>query len=254
MKFMIDLVTLLRCIIYVFGSRLFSTSNLCFGTYDPRFQQHELFRCRAQNLAVVKVLLALEALEQISIFVSDECLSRQFVCSSGVTATLRRVTWIFEGFLSFVLFAISLHLFGYLLLPVSGAETELYVGFVSARFEFILAWGASFRNNYGDGGAFSSFRKVWKCTRIVSPVWFKALREGRKGGARDFFFTSGLYVELGWCVQTRGTRSWGKCMVFFCWQGYGKDLGGFKKKNQMVLVLVLFPQKGTWCWEKEEEI
>ena len=42
MKFMMDLVTLLRRIIYVFCDEDFSR-QVIYGTFDPRFQQHEFF-------------------------------------------------------------------------------------------------------------------------------------------------------------------------------------------------------------------
>ena len=44
---------------------------------------------------------------------------------------------------------------------------------------------------------FQTPRKVWEFSRNVSPVWFEVPREGRKGGARDFYITGDFNVGLG---------------------------------------------------------
>ena len=49
----------------------------------------------------------------------------------------------------------------------------------------------SLRNNYGDGGM-KSLEMYEECDSTV----VKALREGRKGGARDFYITGHFNVEL----------------------------------------------------------
>ena len=58
----------------------------------------------------------------------------------------------------------------------------------------------------------------------------KALREGRRGGARDFYITSGSSVELGlMCTDEKDIEELTKMYGALCWQGYVKDPGGFKK-------------------------
>ena len=61
----------------------------------------------------------------------------------------------------------------------------------------------------------------------------KVLREGRKGGARDFYITGDFNVELGlMCADERENGELTKMYGPLCWQGYDKDPGGFKKKKK----------------------
>ena len=75
-------------------------------------------------------------------------------------------------------------------------------------------------------------RKAWKCTKNASPE--KVLREGRKGGARDFYITGHVNVELGlMCTDENDNEELTKMYGPLCWQGYDKDSGpgGFKKNH-----------------------
>ena len=58
----------------------------------------------------------------------------------------------------------------------------------------------------------------------------KVLREGRPGGAADFYIKSDLNVELG--MMSTDEKDIEELEVMYgplCWQGYDKDPGGFKK-------------------------
>ena len=58
----------------------------------------------------------------------------------------------------------------------------------------------------------------------------KVLREGRRGGAKDFYMTCDLNVELG--LMRTDEKDIEEVMKMYgplCWQGYDKDPGGFKK-------------------------
>ena len=58
----------------------------------------------------------------------------------------------------------------------------------------------------------------------------KILREGRKGGARDFYITCDFNVELGlMCTDENDSEELTNMYGPLCWQGYDKDPGGFKK-------------------------
>ena len=58
----------------------------------------------------------------------------------------------------------------------------------------------------------------------------KVLREGRKGGARDFYITVDFNVELClMCTDENDEEELTKLYGPLCWQGYDKDPGGFKK-------------------------
>ena len=73
-------------------------------------------------------------------------------------------------------------------------------------------------------------RNVWKCTKNASPVWFKIVREGLEGGARDFYITGDFNVELGlMCTVENDEEELTKLYGPLCWQLYHKDPGGFKK-------------------------
>ena len=58
----------------------------------------------------------------------------------------------------------------------------------------------------------------------------KVLREGRRGGAKDFYITSDLNVELGvMCTDEEDIEELEGMYGPLCWQRYDKDPGGFKK-------------------------
>ena len=60
----------------------------------------------------------------------------------------------------------------------------------------------------------------------------KVLREGRRGGAKDFYITGGFNVELGlMCTDEKDIEELTKMYGALCWQGYVKDPGGFKKNH-----------------------
>ena len=59
------------------------------------------------------------------------------------------------------------------------------------------------------------------------------LREGRKAGARDFYITGDFNVEPGlMCTDVNDNEELTKMSGPLCWQGYDKDLGGFKKNDE----------------------
>ena len=54
----------------------------------------------------------------------------------------------------------------------------------------------------------------------------KVLREGRRGGAKDFFFTGDLDVELGMmCTDEKDTEELMGMYCPLCWQGHDKVPG-----------------------------
>ena len=56
------------------------------------------------------------------------------------------------------------------------------------------------------------------------------LREGRRSGAKDFYITGDLNVELGlMCTDEKDIEELTEMYGPLCWQGYDKDPGGFKK-------------------------
>ena len=58
----------------------------------------------------------------------------------------------------------------------------------------------------------------------------RVLREGRRDGARDFYITGDLNVELGlMCTNEKDNEELTKMYGPLCWQGYDNDPGGFKK-------------------------
>ena len=58
----------------------------------------------------------------------------------------------------------------------------------------------------------------------------KHIREGRKGGARNFYIAGDIGVELGlMCTNENEEEELTKLYGPLCWQGYDKDPGGFKK-------------------------
>ena len=60
----------------------------------------------------------------------------------------------------------------------------------------------------------------------------KVPREGRSGGARDFYIASDFDVELGlMCTEENENEEPTKMYAPLCWQRYVKDPGGFKKKH-----------------------
>ena len=64
----------------------------------------------------------------------------------------------------------------------------------------------------------------------------KVLREGRKGGARDFYITGDFNVELGLtCTDGRENEELTKMYGPSCWQGYDTDPRGFQETEQRLL-------------------
>ena len=83
----------------------------------------------------------------------------------------------------------------------------------------------------------------------------EVLREGRRGGARDFHITGGFNVEL-WlmCTDEKDIEELTKMYGALCWQGYVKDPGGFKKS--WYGIMKEFDCKGSSTWsvcEREKE-
>ena len=56
-------------------------------------------------------------------------------------------------------------------------------------------YGTSLRNNDGDGGAPDSKKSLEMCAECSASV-VKVLREGRKGGAKNFCIAGDINVEL----------------------------------------------------------
>ena len=76
----------------------------------------------------------------------------------------------------------------------------------------------------------------------------KALREGRRGGARDFHITGNLNVELGMmCTDENDIEKLTGIYGLLCWQGYDKDPGGFKKLMQYE-IMTEFNCKASSTW------
>ena len=64
----------------------------------------------------------------------------------------------------------------------------------------------------------------------------QVLREGRKGGAKDFYITGDNNADLGlMCADDNDEGELTKLYGPFCWQRYDKERGGFKKKCGMGL-------------------
>ena len=60
----------------------------------------------------------------------------------------------------------------------------------------------------------------------------EVLREGRKGGAKNFYIAGDINVELGlMCTDENGEEELTKLYGPLCWQLYDKDFGGFLKKS-----------------------
>ena len=58
----------------------------------------------------------------------------------------------------------------------------------------------------------------------------KVQREGREGGAKNFYIAGDINVELGlMCTNENEEEELTKLYGPQCWQGYDKDPGGFKK-------------------------
>ena len=58
----------------------------------------------------------------------------------------------------------------------------------------------------------------------------KVLREGQRGGAKDFYSTEDLNVDLGMmCTDETDIEELHEMCGPLCWQGYDKDPGGFKR-------------------------
>ena len=102
--------------------------------------------------------------------------------------------------------------------------------------EKICKFERSCRNNCGDGGVCSRLEEESANVRRMISSVVKVLREGRKGGARDFYITSDFNVELGlMCTGENDEEELTKLYGPLCWQGYDKDLGGLKKSCGMGL-------------------
>ena len=86
--------------------------------------------------------------------------------------------------------------------------------------------------------------KVWRC--ILS--FIEVLREGRWGGAKELYITSGLIVEFGMmCTDGEDIEELTGMSSPLCWQGYDKDLCGFKKLMWYVIVKELnCKASSTW--------
>ena len=58
----------------------------------------------------------------------------------------------------------------------------------------------------------------------------KVLREGRKGGARNFYIAGDINVELGLiCTEENGEEELTNLCGPLCWHGYDKDPGDLKE-------------------------
>ena len=55
------------------------------------------------------------------------------------------------------------------------------------------------------------------------------VREGRRGGARNFYVERDLHVELCMCTDEKDIDELNEMYGPSCWQGYDHDPGGFKK-------------------------
>ena len=87
---------------------------------------------------------------------------------------------------------------------------------------------------------FCTIKRLWKfeeiCTAIVLEMYeactssiVKVLREGRRGGEKDFHITGDLNVELGMmCTDEKDIEELEERYGPLCCQGYDKDPGGFK--------------------------
>ena len=81
----------------------------------------------------------------------------------------------------------------------------------------------------------------------------KVLREGRRGGAKDFYITSDLNVELGMMRTDEKDIEEPEGMHGpFYWHGYDKDPGGFKKLKWYGMMNE-FNCKATYAWSCAEE-
>ena len=57
--------------------------------------------------------------------------------------------------------------------------------------------------------------------------FLEVLREGRRGGAREFYITGDLNVELGMmCTDEKDIEELNEMSGPLCWHGYEKDPGG----------------------------
>ena len=58
----------------------------------------------------------------------------------------------------------------------------------------------------------------------------RVLREGRRGGAKKFYITGDLNVELGMiCTGENDIEELNEIYGPLCWQRYDRDPGGYKK-------------------------
>ena len=76
------------------------------------------------------------------------------------------------------------------------------------------------------------------------------LREGRRGGARDFYITGDLNVELGMmCRDEKDIEELNEMYRPLCWYGYNHDPGGFKEL-MWYGIMKEFNCKATSTWSK----
>ena len=67
------------------------------------------------------------------------------------------------------------------------------------------------------------------CEACVSGV-LQVLREGRRGGAKKFYITGDLNVELGMiCTDENDIEELNEMYGPLCWQWYDHDPGSYKK-------------------------
>ena len=77
--------------------------------------------------------------------------------------------------------------------------------------------------------ALDSSKSLEMYEACISSV-IKVPREGRRSGAKDFYITGDLIVELGMmCTDENDIEDLEGMYGPLCWQGYDKDPGGFKK-------------------------
>ena len=78
----------------------------------------------------------------------------------------------------------------------------------------------------------------------------KVLREGLRGGAKDFYITGDLNEELGMmCTDEKDVEELNEMHGLLCWQGYDKDNEGFKKL-MCYGIMKEFNCKATSAWSQ----
>ena len=209
--------------------KLFLTSDFCFGTFDPRLQQHESFGVEHKFFWVVLIVLLVLGSTETQLILRSAAHLRPFIYSSEFTATLRRGDLDFWGFLLTVSFVTSFPSFCSVPCPLASwkfvSKPSRCTVFRSENWTVHWICFSTFWLHVGLEDAFffeqlwwwqfvlQTRRKVWKYT-TVSSVWLRYFAKVVKGCVR-YFYTSDLTAKLGWCVQTkRITRSWRICPLF----------------------------------------